>query len=87
MGFLQFSGHCIKLTNQPFARKSLISFTADGAIKLKNHLEFIEMRRTGEEYACSRMIKMIELSLLSDILLGMGKPIQEHTGNLRISYC
>jgi hypothetical protein len=43
MDFLQHSGHSIILTNQPFARKNLISFAADGAIKLKNHLEFMRV--------------------------------------------
>jgi hypothetical protein len=62
----------------------LIPVTADGKIKLKNHLASIEMRRVAEAYAQNSVIETVELPLASDILLGRGKPFQEHTGNLRL---
>jgi hypothetical protein len=65
----------------------LIPATAEGQIKVKNHLEFIDTRKTKEEYAVNsggHGVETIELPLASDVLLGKGKPIQEHTGNLRL---
>jgi tagatose-1,6-bisphosphate aldolase len=58
--------------------------SADGKLKLKNHLAAIEMRRVAEAYAQNSVIETIELPLASDILLGKGKPFQEHIGNMRL---
>ena len=62
----------------------LIPYTVDGKIKTKNHLEFIETRKTGEEYAKNGAVETIELPKLSDILCEKGKVIQESCGNLRL---
>jgi hypothetical protein len=52
----------------------LIPVTADGKIKLKNHLASIEMRKVAEAYAQNSVIETVELPLASDILLGKGCP-------------
>jgi hypothetical protein len=62
----------------------LIPLTDDGRIKLKNHVELIEMRRAAEEYAQIGMVETVQLPLASDVLLGRGRPIQEHAGNMRL---
>jgi hypothetical protein len=62
----------------------LIPLTDGGKIKLKNHVEYIEMRRAAEEYAQHGMVETVQLPLASDVLLGRGRPIQEHAGNMRL---
>jgi hypothetical protein len=47
-------------------------------------MELLETGRTKEEYAVDGVVPAIELPLASDVLLSKGKPIQEHTGNLRL---
>jgi hypothetical protein len=53
----------------------LIPVTANGKIKLKNHLAFIEMRQVVEEYTQHGMAETWDLPLNVGILLGKGKPI------------
>jgi hypothetical protein len=62
----------------------ILPFTADHKIKVKNHFEYLEMRRTGEEFAINVAIKTVMLPTNSDVLLGKGKPIQEAVGNIRL---
>jgi hypothetical protein len=62
----------------------LIPLTAEGKIKLKNHMDFIKMRRAAEEYAQHGEIETCDLPLASDILLKKGKPYQEFVGNRRL---
>jgi hypothetical protein len=62
----------------------LIPATADGKIKLKNHMAFLDMRRAAEEYDQYGAVETCELPRNHDVLLGKGKPIQEYTGNRRL---
>jgi hypothetical protein len=62
----------------------LIPLTDDGKIKLKNHMEYIDMKRAAEQYAQHGMVETVQLPLLSDVLLGRGRPIQDHAGNMRL---
>ena len=68
----------------------LLPLTADENVKTKNHLEFLQMRKVGEEMAARQIglqqnaVETIELPLASDVLLGKGRPIQNHSGNLHL---
>lgn len=65
--------------------QNLIPLTEDGRVKTKNHLEFLQMRRLGEEMALAQSaVETVDLPLASDVLLGKGRPIQGHAGNLRL---
>jgi hypothetical protein len=61
----------------------LIPVTADGEIKVKNHLEYLKMWQTQVKYIKQGKLDTTLLPLPSDVLFGRGKPIREHTGNLR----
>lgn len=57
----------------------------EGRIRVKNHLEFLQGRKTQELLARGRAPQSsIILPLNSDILFGRGKPIQQTAGNLRL---
>ena len=56
----------------------LIPLTADGKLKLKNHCELTEMRRLGDSLEEKGMKDGVVLPSNLDVLLGKGKPIQEH---------
>jgi hypothetical protein len=62
----------------------LIPLTPDGQIKVKNHLEFLKMCQTREQYIKQKKLDTVMLPLPSDVLLGRGKTIVEHTGNIRL---
>jgi hypothetical protein len=62
----------------------LIPVTEDGEIKRKNHLEWIKYRRALEQHEANGAKELIEIPTNSDVLLGKGKPIQEHIGNMRL---
>lgn len=74
----------------------LLPLTAEEKVKTKNHLEFLQMRRVGERMAAERkeqegegggqtnVVETIELPLASDVLLGKGRPIQNHAGNMHL---
>lgn len=63
-----------------------IPVSEDGRIKLKNHLDYLEMMFLKDRHDESNEgHEMVTLPLLSDVLLGRGKPIQEHTGNIRLA--
>jgi hypothetical protein len=57
----------------------------EGRIRLKNHVDFLQGRKTMEEVTRSGCANNIVIPLHSDILFGRGKPIQQTTGNLRIT--
>jgi hypothetical protein len=64
---------------------SVFPVSPEGEIKRKNHLEILQMRGIIEDYAKSGTdIGMIEIPRNTDVLLGKGKPIQEHLGNMRL---
>lgn len=66
----------------------LIPFTSDYKIKTKNHLDYLAMRKTMEEFVSSGNFsssRMTNLPSNVDVLLGKGKPIQEFLGNLRLA--
>ena len=64
---------------------NLFPVSAEGEIKRKNHLDLLQMRGIIEDYAKSGTeISMIEFPRNTDVLLGKGKPIQEHLGNMRL---
>jgi hypothetical protein len=66
----------------------LVPLTADYKMKTKNHLDYLAMRKTAEDFAdgsTSLGIKMTDLPANRDVLLGKGKPIQEFRGNQRLS--
>lgn len=66
----------------------LVPFTSDYKIKTKNHLEYLAMRKTAENFAtgpCGGSIATTDLPSNVDLLLGEGKPIQEYRGNQRLS--
>ena len=58
-----------------------IPLTADGGPKVKYHRQWLKSRRDQEELQSSDEIIVIPGRL--DVLLGRGKPIQEHYGNQR----
>ena len=67
----------------------LIPLTSDYKLKMKNHVEYLAMRMIAENAVtgsdvCNK-IDMIDLPSNNDVLLGKGKPIQEHRGNLKLS--
>jgi hypothetical protein len=62
----------------------LIPVTEDGKIKTKNHLEFLQLRKAREQYIQAGNYNLVDIPLHSDVLLGRGKPIQQHAGNLRL---
>jgi hypothetical protein len=62
----------------------LIPVAANGKIKLKNHMVFLDMRRAAEEYDPYGAVETCELPGNSDVLLGKGRPIQGYTGNRRL---
>ena len=62
----------------------IIPINDDGRIRLKNHLEFLQGRKTGEQLLRGGETNVIYLPLNSDILFGRGKPIQQTPGNLRL---
>jgi hypothetical protein len=50
-----------------------IPITADGKIKTKNHLEFIEMRRAQDDYVaskCSDSLSFVLIPSANDVLYG-----------------
>jgi hypothetical protein len=55
--------------------------TAEGEPKVKYHRQWLKSRRDQEKRQSSSEIIVVPARL--DILLGRGKPIQEHFGNLR----
>lgn len=63
----------------------IIPINDDGRIRVKNHLEFLQGRKTGELLLRRGETNVIYLPLNSDILFGRGKPIQQTPGNLRLS--
>jgi hypothetical protein len=62
----------------------LIPVTENGEIKRKNHLLWIKYRRALEQHEANGAEELIEIPTNSDVLLGKGKPIQEHSGNMRL---
>ena len=62
----------------------LIPLTESGKIKIKNHHEWLATVRASEEYASGGMHDTCVLPYSSDVLLGRGKPVQEHVGNRRL---
>ena len=58
-----------------------LPLTADGGPKVKYHRQWLKSRRDQEELQSSDEIIVIPGRL--DVLLGRGKPIQEHYGNQR----
>lgn len=57
----------------------------DGRIRTKNHLDYLQGRKTVERLSFAEVKKVVFLPLNSDILFGRGKPIQQTPGNLRLS--
>jgi hypothetical protein len=57
----------------------------EGRIRVKNHLEFLEGRKTADQVTRAGGASVIFLPLNSDIRFGRGKPIQQTSGNLRLS--
>jgi hypothetical protein len=63
----------------------LIPLTPQGEMKRKNHLQMLDRMTTLEEYANTALaVRMVGLPENTDVLLGKGKPIQEHLGNMRL---
>lgn len=63
----------------------MIPVNEDGKIKVKNHLEYLQGRKTRERFAKVGKTDMVSIPFRSDILLGRGKPIQQAPGNLRLA--
>ena len=67
---------------------NLIPLTSEYKLKIKNHLDYLEMRMIAENPmngSDGSKIKMIDLPSNNDVLLGKGKPIQEYRGNQKLS--
>jgi hypothetical protein len=62
----------------------LIPVTENGEIKLKNHLLWIKYRIALEQHEANGAKELIEIPTNNDVLLGKGKPTQEHIGNMRL---
>jgi hypothetical protein len=55
----------------------------DGGLKVSNHLKWISRRQTKDSDLCFKgFFHGIELPGRDDVLLGRGKAIQEHPGNI-----
>ena len=52
---------------------------------MKNHLDYLQGRKTAEQLGTCDANSIIVLPLNSDILFGRGKHIQQTPGNLRLS--
>ncbi len=63
----------------------IIPINDDGRIRVKNHMEFLQGRKTAELLSRAGERNVVFLPLNSDILFGRGKPIQQTPGNLRLS--
>jgi hypothetical protein len=62
---------------------NVLPITADGEPKVKSHRSWLKSRRRQEETQADAEVEIIVVPRRLDILLGRGKPIQEHFGNLR----
>jgi hypothetical protein len=62
---------------------NVLPITADGEPKVKYHRSWLKSRRRQEETQADAEKEIIVVPRRLDILLGRGKPIQEHFGNLR----
>jgi hypothetical protein len=63
---------------------NLIPVTDNGEIKRKHHLLWIKYRVALEQHEANGAKELIEIPTNNDVLLGKGKPIQEHIGNMRL---
>jgi hypothetical protein len=62
-----------------------IPMTSGGKVKTKAFLEWLDMRRTREEFERSEDCpEVYEIPLNKHVLLGRGKPLQKHVGNMRL---
>jgi hypothetical protein len=64
---------------------NLLPVDSDGVVSLLNHKEWIRSRIQQEESSMETMPR-IHVPGPNDVLLGRGKLIQEHTGNLRFRH-
>lgn len=66
----------------------LIPISADGRLDNKHILQMIEMKQNLADFVkgsgVDKNLKMTTLPSNTDILLGRGRPIQEHPGNVRL---
>jgi hypothetical protein len=63
----------------------LLPFTLEGELKMENHKKWVQRRIVKEhELRQSGVFSGIELPRRNDVLLGKGKPSQNHPGNQRL---
>jgi len=64
-----------------------LPYTAEHKVKLKNHLEYLKLRQTYEDYRLKNpetATEMVYVPSNNDVLLGRGKPIQIFPGNIKL---
>jgi hypothetical protein len=63
---------------------SMLPFTTESELKLGNHKNWVQRRIVKEQELERGLFSGIELPGRNDVLLGHGRPIQAHPGNLRL---
>ena len=65
----------------------VLPVTDDGHVKLTYHMKWMERRRVKErDLKVGRPFTGIDLPTTFDVLLGRGKPIQYHAGNVHLRH-
>jgi hypothetical protein len=63
----------------------LFPMTSEGELKLANHLKWIKKRQVKETLLTSfGFFDKVDMPNRNDILVGKGKPFQQHPGNVRL---
>jgi hypothetical protein len=67
---------------------NMLPLDGDGAVRRKEHWNFLKMRMAQEERIRNgdKDMKLIIVPCGKDVLFGRGKPKQTHLGNLRLAY-
>jgi hypothetical protein len=65
----------------------MFPMTSDGELKLANHLKWIKKRQVKETLLTSfGFFDKVDMPKRNDILVGKGKPFQQHPGNVRLRH-
>jgi hypothetical protein len=65
----------------------LFPITPEGELKKANHSKWVAKRKVKEEEENASLGEgKIDLPTMADVLLGKGKPIQQHAGNVRLRH-
>jgi hypothetical protein len=66
---------------------TVFPMTSGGELKVANHLKWIKKRKVKEEMLASfGVFDKVDVPNLNDVLVGKGKPCQQHSGNLRLRH-